>query len=256
MTAARIRVMERRDVREAVVFELWLVAGLVLLNALLLGRESAPFVGICAAALGALAIVAVAWRRGARRHPHPSAFAIIAVVMVLGTAATLTAPLIAETMIGLFAVGVVGCAVFMPWRARWHAAFLAMASVSFAAGVVVVSPITEPERVSAVIVGLATVLTSAAGNQLTIRRRTRRWEEELTLRTQRVELRRTVSRLQAAQSRISRLEGILPICAHCKRIRDGEQWRQVEQYVGSRSDAQFSHGICPECMKLHYPDFA
>jgi hypothetical protein len=248
--------MERRDVREAVVLELRLVAGLVFLNVVFLGRDNAPFVAICAAALGALAVVAVAWHRGARRHPHGSALAVVAVVMVLGTVATLTAPLIAETMIGLFAAGVVGCAVFMPWRARWHAAFLAMAAGSFAAGVVVVSPITEPERVSAVLVCLATVLTSAAGNQLTIRRRTRRWKVELALRTQRVELRRTVSSLQTAQSRISRLEGILHICAHCKRIQDGEKWRQVEQYVASRSDAQFSHGICPDCWTLHYADYS
>lgn len=255
-TASRVQILERRDVREAVIVELSLVTGFVLLSAVLLGRESPLFVSICIAALGALALIALAWRRGASRHPHPSAFAITVVVMIMGTAGMLTAPLIAETMVGLFAVGVVGCALFMPWRARWHVAFLAMAAASYVPAMLVAAPITEPQRISALLVGLASVLTSGAGNQLTLRRRQRRWAVELTLRTQRVELRRTVARLQAAQNRIARLEGILPICAHCKRIRDGQLWRPVEQYVASRSDAQFSHGICPDCLRTHYPDYA
>ena len=52
--------------------------------------------------------------------------------------------------------------------------------------------------------------------------------------------------------RIKYLEGFLPICAHCKKIRDGEAWRPVEEVISSRSDAKFTHGFCPECMAQHY----
>jgi hypothetical protein len=56
--------------------------------------------------------------------------------------------------------------------------------------------------------------------------------------------------------RMKYLEGMLPICASCKRIRDEkENWHPIESYVRERSDAEFSHGICPECAQKLYPDF-
>ena len=65
----------------------------------------------------------------------------------------------------------------------------------------------------------------------------------------------TVTDLKQALSEVKRLEGILPICAHCKKIRDDQgAWQGIEKYVHERTDAQFSHGICPECAKVHYPD--
>ncbi len=52
------------------------------------------------------------------------------------------------------------------------------------------------------------------------------------------------------------LSGILPICTNCKKIRDEEgNWEQVEVYIKDRSEADFSHGICPECAKKLYPEF-
>lgn len=57
--------------------------------------------------------------------------------------------------------------------------------------------------------------------------------------------------------RMRYLEGILPVCASCKRIRDEEgNWHQIESYVRERSDADFSHGICPECREKLYPEFS
>jgi DNA-binding response OmpR family regulator len=54
--------------------------------------------------------------------------------------------------------------------------------------------------------------------------------------------------LEASFERIKRLEGIIPICMYCKKIRDADNnWRQLEQYIASHSDANFSHGICPQC---------
>lgn len=63
--------------------------------------------------------------------------------------------------------------------------------------------------------------------------------------------------LEQALTQIQTLSGMLPICAHCKKIRDDEgYWKQVEVYVGERSDATFSHGICPDCIKNQFPEFA
>ena len=65
-----------------------------------------------------------------------------------------------------------------------------------------------------------------------------------------------LQKLQAANSEIKTLHGLLPICANCKNIRDDEgYWIQIESYIENRSDAHFSHGICPECAKRLYPDF-
>lgn len=71
-----------------------------------------------------------------------------------------------------------------------------------------------------------------------------------------ITLRETIVRLQSALDRIQTLEGLLPICASCKKIRDGEgSWHPIENYISARTNADFSHGICPECIKRLYPDF-
>lgn len=65
-----------------------------------------------------------------------------------------------------------------------------------------------------------------------------------------------VRALRQASKHIKTLQGILPICSFCKKIRnDKGYWDQVEAYVGKHSQAQFSHGVCPECMKIHYPEY-
>jgi response regulator RpfG family c-di-GMP phosphodiesterase len=57
-----------------------------------------------------------------------------------------------------------------------------------------------------------------------------------------------VSELEEALGQVRALEGILPICCYCKRIRDDQNyWQQVESYISQHSQAQFSHGICPGC---------
>ena len=62
--------------------------------------------------------------------------------------------------------------------------------------------------------------------------------------------------LQDAVAKINKLNGLLPICAHCKKIRDDKgYWKQIESYISEHSEAEFSHGICPECAKKLYPEF-
>lgn len=59
-----------------------------------------------------------------------------------------------------------------------------------------------------------------------------------------------VRELEEALSQVKVLQGIIPICMYCKRVRnEREYWEKVEQYVAERSDARFSHGICPECVR-------
>ena len=68
-------------------------------------------------------------------------------------------------------------------------------------------------------------------------------------------LEKTSQRLQGALDNIKTLEGLLPICANCKNIRDDDgYWQQVEVYIRQNSNAKFSHSICPECAHQLYPD--
>jgi DNA repair exonuclease SbcCD ATPase subunit len=61
--------------------------------------------------------------------------------------------------------------------------------------------------------------------------------------------------LQKTLKEIKALRGLLPICSSCKKVRDDKgYWNQIESYIQERSDAEFSHSICPECAKKIYPD--
>ena len=60
--------------------------------------------------------------------------------------------------------------------------------------------------------------------------------------------------LREALANVKLLGGLIPICGHCKKIRDDTgYWNQLETYIAERSEAQFSHGVCPDCLKVHYP---
>jgi len=66
---------------------------------------------------------------------------------------------------------------------------------------------------------------------------------------------RLIHELQHALGEVRTLSGLLPICANCRQIRDDKgQWTSLEQYVRSRTDAEFTHGICPSCSSQLYPD--
>jgi len=63
--------------------------------------------------------------------------------------------------------------------------------------------------------------------------------------------------LQQALDEIKTLQGIIPICSHCKQIRDDEGfWKKMEEYIHAHSDARFSHSICPDCVSEHYSQFS
>ena len=61
--------------------------------------------------------------------------------------------------------------------------------------------------------------------------------------------------LESSMDQIKTLEGILPICSYCKRIRDDKgYWGQVDKYISSHTDTQFSHSVCPDCMDKEFPN--
>jgi PleD family two-component response regulator len=70
-----------------------------------------------------------------------------------------------------------------------------------------------------------------------------------------IERQKLLVKLQEAKERIETLQGLLPICACCKDIRDDRgYWHQIEDYLRSHSFAEFTHGICPECAEKLYPE--
>ncbi len=69
-----------------------------------------------------------------------------------------------------------------------------------------------------------------------------------------MELRRLNAELQAALDKVKLLSGLIPICAGCKKVRDDRgYWQQVEQYVAQHSEATFTHGLCPDCIREYFP---
>jgi GAF domain-containing protein len=72
-----------------------------------------------------------------------------------------------------------------------------------------------------------------------------------------MELRRVSAELAGAVADVRTLSGLIPICSHCKCIRnDKGYWQEVESYIQSHTEASLTHGICPDCVAAHFPAFA
>jgi len=70
-----------------------------------------------------------------------------------------------------------------------------------------------------------------------------------------VDLADKVEELEEALAHIKQLQGVLPICSYCHKIRDDKEvWQKLEAYVEDHSDARFSHSYCPECLDKYYPE--
>lgn len=73
----------------------------------------------------------------------------------------------------------------------------------------------------------------------------------------RLELQRVSSQLAQALKKIDLISGLVPICSYCKGIRDDKgYWSTVEKFIEQHADVEFTHGICDECMQVHFPDVA
>ncbi|HRW78857.1 MAG TPA: hypothetical protein P5207_09340 [Candidatus Sabulitectum sp.] len=77
------------------------------------------------------------------------------------------------------------------------------------------------------------------------------------MRESSLEKEKAIEELHRSMKEIKTLRGILPICLHCKKIRDDDgYWQAVDQYIHSRTEAEFSHALCPDCLKKHYPEYS
>jgi PAS domain S-box-containing protein len=93
------------------------------------------------------------------------------------------------------------------------------------------------------------------GHLLTLRDISERKRIEQALEQRNQELAQRTVLLGKALSEVRELSGLLPICAHCKKIRDDQgYWTQLEDYLTRHSKAHFTHSVCPECLKAHYPE--
>ena len=109
-------------------------------------------------------------------------------------------------------------------------------------------------RIVQIAIGLAFLWLLGAGGLLVGMGRIRNRIREKEAAEQ--ERNRYVEELQEALKEVKQLSGLLPICSHCKQIRDDKgYWNQIESYIGAHSEAKFSHGICPDCAKKFYPEF-
>lgn len=98
-------------------------------------------------------------------------------------------------------------------------------------------------RNASVMAALGTVILSGIGFVFMIRERAEEEREKL------------VHELQDALANVKTLRGLLPICSYCKKIRDDKgYWNRLESYIRDHSGAEFTHGMCPECLKKLYPD--
>ncbi len=82
--------------------------------------------------------------------------------------------------------------------------------------------------------------------------------EELAARVNtHIRLKNTIAALESALKEIKTLRRMLPICCICKKIRnDTGYWNQIESYITAHSETEFTHSICPDCARIHYPDIA
>lgn len=95
--------------------------------------------------------------------------------------------------------------------------------------------------------GMLSMVHTRAASALELENSLRRGSEE--------RLRQTAQDLERALADIKTLKGVIPICMYCKKIRDDlGAWKQLEVYISMHSDAEFSHGVCPECVRQVHPD--
>ena len=119
--------------------------------------------------------------------------------------------------------------------------------------VIFITALDRPEDESAGLkLGAADYITKPFNPDLVLLR----IRNHLELKFQRDLLISRAVEIETAMAKIKVLSGIIPICASCKKIRDDAgYWQQVEEYITKHSEAEFSHGICNECIKKLYPDY-
>ena len=117
--------------------------------------------------------------------------------------------------------------------------------------------LTAKDRKEDLVVGLRAGADDYIPKPFDVRELRARIEVGLRILNLQKTLSNRVRELEEALLKVKQLQGLLPICSYCKKIRnDQNYWEQVEQYIEEHSEAEFSHGICPDCFeKLVRPEF-
>jgi hypothetical protein len=156
------------------------------------------------------------------------------------------------------------------WRTWWAYLFYVVAVVTLAtAGVVTLQRrqkkalLLEQQRSEAEVVRKKNIKLKEANDEILrqdeiLKERNDQIEKTNHELEHRIEERDTLlSELKTAMDNVKTLGGLIPICASCKKIRDDEgYWNILESYLAKHSAAQFSHGICPDCVEKLYPKYA
>ncbi|MDH3329830.1 MAG: DUF3365 domain-containing protein, partial [Desulfobulbaceae bacterium] len=127
-------------------------------------------------------------------------------------------------------------------------------------GISIIIPYLKEEKHTVLFAGygitaVVGVIIILIGGSLLQKKRTLLLQTNKSLKKEIEERGKLISELQEANSRIKTLSGIVPICMYCKEIRDDKgYWNRLEQFISEHSEAQFSHCICPKCMKEKHPD--
>jgi hypothetical protein len=149
--------------------------------------------------------------------------------------------------IGGYLVGVFLCATFVHYQSPQNPLLYLMTYLVYAVLVLYNAPALKSVRIDLVNSALMT-LGAATVSQVLHTGLVREFHQQKVITTRNLEL-------QQALDQVKQLSGLLPICSHCKRIRNDQgYWEQVEIYVRDHSEAQFTHGICPDCLKKLYPN--
>lgn len=240
---------ERREVRWtaaafASLVPLWWVADLVLEPALA-PASLLPRLGCMAVALAAFAL--------ARRAPTPRALRGLLAATYLLTAALLVwlVPLATHfwAYVAALSLWYWGVGLGALWPVRWGLGVM----VGLSALLAVAWSIWGGGRTGDEALGAAVFLASATviGAMAIHARRRSAWEVFEISRA----LGERNAELADALARVRTLSGLLPVCAWCKRVRDDAgYWQQIERYLSEHTDARFTHGMCEDCAREHYPE--
>jgi hypothetical protein len=237
--------VERKNCRLAVYLSLVIVVVFATSDARLLPPEDLPTVRGLRAGFVAIILV-IGWLL--RRADSQQRDALM--LFWMSFAAIMNAVITYGRPDDHFAFVAVDLVVIMTFHNLISGAFLIQVTgaVAFSAiSIFVVASKDLGERGEATAIGMAYLLCHVVGAAVSRRNHFLRRKQHSALLFEQ-ELR---ARLEATTREIKELRGIVPICASCKCVRDdGGFWHQVEAYVEARSDAQFSHGVCPNCAKL------
>ena len=244
---------DRRVVRAIFIILLVVVTLLVTMDVLVVRGSwlaRLPLLGVRVLMLGVIfyGIFGVVRARTARAFEHSLLITTGAGVLV-ELALRLLRPPDNITPVWLEIVLVLGCYAILPNRP----AFQAIVAITLSIGTSLILlfynvGISTTDRVGII---LTLVIANVVGFVASRERVSRQLREERAWRNERD----AKLELQRAHSEIRILRGLLPTCAHCRRVRTEQgEWQAMERFVSEHSEAHFSHGFCPECLAQHYPD--